>query len=207
MLCGRRCLPQAWPVADSRLPPEAAWWGVCALLGLLTWGLWGQPSTQWDWQPDRFPQEWWRLWTAAGVHFSAQHGLLNLGGLLLLAWLGWQAEAGGPQAKAWSVAWPLTHLGLLVRPDLAHYGGLSGVLHAGLAVLAASLLCQTSPRHRWLGGALALGLVLKLLSEQPWGPAVQAHPSLDIGIAPMGHVCGVLGGIIGALLFVRRPAA
>ena len=34
------------------------------------------------------------------------------------------------------LARPLTQLGLLMRPDLLHYGGLSGVLHAGVAAAA-----------------------------------------------------------------------
>jgi len=59
--------------------------------------------------------------------------------------VGWRARAPRAAAFAWFVAWPLTHL-LMAVPDsahlaqsLQHYGGLSGVLHAGVVVLGLAL--------------------------------------------------------------------
>jgi hypothetical protein len=49
---------------------------------------------------------------------------------------------------AWVCAWPLTQLGLLMRPDLSHYGGLSGVLHAGAAIVALHLVWRGARARR-----------------------------------------------------------
>ena len=54
---------------------------------------------------------------------------------------------------AWACAWPLTQLGLLVRPDLLHYGGLSGVLHAGAAIVALHLVWRGARLRRLIGAA------------------------------------------------------
>ena len=127
-----------------------AWLWLAALLGggaLLGWWL---PANALDWQPDLAASQPWRAWTAAAVHWSALHLGANLAGLAVLAALGWVADLPRPAALAWACAWPMTHAGLLWRPELAHYGGLSGVLHAGVAVAALWLLL--GPWHGAVGG-------------------------------------------------------
>jgi hypothetical protein len=103
---------------------------------------------------------------------------------------------------AWLIAWPLTQLGLLAQPGLAHFGGLSGVLHAGVAVVAALLIIEGPRRRRWLGVALLAGLAIKLLSETPWGAPVQQRDGLDVGVAPLSHVTGVLSGLVACTLLL-----
>ena len=61
--------------------------------------------------------------------------LANMLGLVVVAVLGRVAQVPAVVALAWLVSWPLLHLALLMQPALAHYGGLSGVLHAGVAVV------------------------------------------------------------------------
>ncbi|MFY8117668.1 MAG: rhombosortase [Roseateles sp.] len=182
-----------------------AWPALAAALALLALLAWHLPRTGLDWQPSLAWQEPWRAWSAAAVHLSPQHLLANLAGCAVLAWVGRRAALPPRAALAWLLAWPLTQLGLLVlAPTLVHYGGLSGVLHAGAAVLGLSLLEGARPaRERHIGLALLLGLALKLALEQPLGAPLRQVPGWDIAIAPAAHLSGALAGAICALLL--RP--
>jgi rhomboid family GlyGly-CTERM serine protease len=153
-----------------------------------------------DWQPIVAWREPWRWWTAAFVHLSGGHLAANLVGLAIVGVFGLAAGCGRREAAAWTVAWPLTHLGLLMRPGLLHYGGLSGVLHAGVVIAALCVLLNEQGRRRWIAAAVLAGLVLKLWSEQPWLATVQHWPGWDIPVAPWAHVCGVAAGLLCALV-------
>jgi len=120
--------------------PGRAWAGLAMLLGLLALSGWGVPGAAIDWQPTLALTQPWRAFSAIGVHYSALHLLANLAGAAAVGVLGVAARAPGAAAWAWLIAWPLTQFGLLVEPTLLHYGGLSGVLHAGVAVVAVVLL-------------------------------------------------------------------
>ena len=158
------------------------------------------------WQPQRAGSEVWRCWSAAWVHLSARHLLVNLLGTVLVVALGWAARVGPRAALAWALAWPLTQLGLLAQPALPRYGGLSGVLHAGVAVVAVHLLFAAGGRasHR-LGLAILAVLVAKLWMEAFWrGPL--SHPAgWDIAVAPFAHVSGVFSGLLCGLLCLGLP--
>ena len=110
-----------------------------------------------DWQAALGLREPWRLWTCAWVHWSAAHLAVNLAGGAVVAFVGWRARLPAAAAVAWCVAWPLTQ-GLMaaIRPaELAaampHYGGLSGVLHAGVVVLGLCLAWPVARRRPRLG--------------------------------------------------------
>jgi rhomboid family GlyGly-CTERM serine protease len=153
-----------------------------------------------DWQPGRLASEPWRTVSAAWVHYSALHLGANLAGLVLVALLGWFARVPWQSAAAWLIAWPLTQLGLLARPDLLHYGGLSGVLHAGVACVAWRLIVHERGRRRAIG-VLALALVaLKVVSEAPWGSALRHPAGWDIATAPFAHASGLVAGLLAAAL-------
>ncbi len=148
-----------------------------------------------DWQPAR-P---WRAFSAAFVHWSALHLLANLAGCAVLAALGWAARLPARSALAWAIAWPLTQLGLLLQPTLLHFGGLSGVLHAGVAVAVIALLDRPG-RERWVGSAIGLGLCLKLALEQPFGEPLRQVEGWDIAVVPWSHLCGVIAGLACAIV-------
>jgi len=149
-----------------------------------------------DWQPSRFAAEPWRAWSAAFVHLSPLHLGANLVGLALVAALGTAVPLPRRCALAWFIAWPLTQAGLLFQPALGHYGGLSGVLHAGVAVAVVHLLCRGTPVQRRIGLAMFVVLCLKLLHEAPWD-AVVRHPSgWDIAVTPGAHLSGALAGAL-----------
>lgn len=176
--------------------PGRLWWLLSAALGGLALALWWAPSIWFDWQPGQAWHQPWRWWTAAGVHWSERHLAGNLGATALVAAYGLAARAPARLAWAWFAAWPLTHLGLLLQPGLLHYGGLSGVLHAGVA--ATSLwLAWAGPRRRRVIGLLMLGgLAVKLLLEAPWGEPLRASPGWGIALAPLGHATGSLAGLL-----------
>jgi len=94
------------------------------------------------------------------------------------------------------MAWPLTHAALAFQPLLLHYGGLSGVLHAGVAVAALDLVVQPGGRRRTIGWAVFAGLLLKLTQEQPWIGPTQVVAGWDIAIAPLVHVSGTVSGLL-----------
>lgn len=187
-----------------RLSP---WSGVSLLLALGAVLAWPLTTASLDWQPALFTTEPWRAFSAAFVHWSGQHLLANLAGCAVLAFVGAAARLPRRAALAWLIAWPLTQIGLLMRPDLLHFGGLSGVLHAGVAVLVVELL-RRSGRDRRIGAAIAIGLLIKLLLEQPLGAPLRQVAGWDIAIAPFSHLSGAVAGALCALAVgwaPRRP--
>jgi len=186
--------------------PGAAWAALAAALAAASLAAWWLPATLLDWQPTLAASEPWRWWTAAFVHWSPRHLAANLLGAGLVAALGWVAGVPRAAALAWAVAWPLSHVALLVQPALAHYGGLSGVLHAGVAVAALHLLRTDQGRRRWIGGTVFAGLALKLLLETPWGVPLRYTAEWDIAVAPLAHSTGAIAGALAWLLLAGpRP--
>lgn len=153
-----------------------------------------------EWQPAVLAEETWRAWTAVFVHYSRLHLIGNLTGLALTAAFGWVSRVPPSSAVAWFAAWPLTHLAFLwLAPDLLHYGGLSGVVHAGVAIGLVHLFLHGTRSQRLVAAALLAGLVAKILSETPWRGSIQQQDGWDINIAPIAHVAGVMAGTACAL--------
>jgi len=189
--------------------PGRAWAALATLLmAASVLALW-LPAHVLDWQPDLAFSQPWRAFSAAFVHWSEQHLLANLFAAAVVGAYGWAAQLPRAQATAWLFAWPLSHAMLLVRPELAHYGGLSGMLHGGVAVTCLWLLLRARGARRGVGGLVSLGLVIKLATETPWGPALQHPEEWDIAVAPLAHATGALAGLLcGALaLWFTRAAA
>jgi rhomboid family GlyGly-CTERM serine protease len=153
------------------------------------------PTSTIDWQPGLVALQPWRCWSAAFVHWSAFHLAANLVGCVLVGALGVVGECGMRSTWAWLLAWPLTQIGLLLQPALLHYGGLSGVLHAGVAVAATDLLVRDQGRRRWIAGLLLAGLATKIVLEAPWLAPLRRVEGWDIAIAPMAHASGVVAGV------------
>lgn len=188
------------PDATVQSVARPAWVVLSALLGTGALIAWFADRPLLDWQPALAWSQPWRWWTAAWVHLSPMHLMVNLLGTALLAALGWVARCAGRDAAAWLVAWPLTHLGLLLQPALAHYGGLSGVLHAGVVVAAIGLARRERQARRALGLVLLAGVAVKLFLEQPWQGPLRVLPGWDIAIAPAAHLSGAFAGALCALL-------
>ncbi|MBL8349940.1 MAG: rhombosortase [Burkholderiaceae bacterium] len=172
------------------------WLIVAALAAAGALPAWFADPAALDWQPGRWPAQPWRAVTAAWVHLSALHLGANLVGAALVAALGEVAGCGRRAALAWALAWPLTHLALALQPALQHYGGLSGLMHAGVAVAAWQLLRAERGRRRAVGAALLAGMTIKLLLEAPWLGPLRQVPGWDIPIAPLAHTSGALAGLL-----------
>lgn len=183
--------------AAAAVARGGAWAGfaLLALLGpALVTGSGREPAIDWD--PSRALAEPWRLWSAAWVHLNAKHLAVNALGAVLVGALGVAARLPWRACAAWATAWPLTHAALWLRPDLASYGGLSGVLHAGVAVAAVWLLRAATPRERTIGAALLGGLALKVVLETPWRPELPFSEALDIATVPLAHAAGAIAGTL-----------
>ncbi len=179
------------------------WLILCAALAALSLLAGPLPREALDWQPALAAAQPWRAVSAAFVHWTPLHLAANLAGCAVLALLGWRARLGRREAVAGLVALPLTQLGLLLRPHLLHYAGLSGALHA-LAAIAALALLTRAGRERWVGGALVMGLAAKLALEHPLGPALRATSGFDFAVAPFAHLSGACAGLLAWALTMRR---
>lgn len=181
---------------------------MCLFLGIpaacLGWVPLDQPDTSWpSWasQMALHPnQPWyqspWNWWSAAWLHGSAQHLQRNLMALSLIAALGYTARVPERTAWAWFFAWPITQLGMLGQP-LHVYIGLSGVLHAGAALIALHQVTKsTTPSGQILGYALLGALIFKILMENPWQHTLIRPPGSDINVAPWAHVSGALSALL-----------
>ena len=166
-----------------------------------------RPPHALDWQPSLAWQQPWRWWSAACVHWSALHLVsqpARAGGRRRFR-LAARAAAGrgGGLARRLAADAPRA----AAAPRLLHYGGLSGVLHAGVVVAACWLAVRaTGPRagHRRGGGG---GPAVKVLTEAPWGPTLRMAPGWDIAIAPLAHVSGAAAGVLCALLCLAAAPA
>jgi rhomboid family GlyGly-CTERM serine protease len=177
-------------------PGSLAWWTVAACLALGSLAAWWIDSVRLDWQPGLVAAQPWRWWSGAWVHWSWGHLAANLAGTALIGALGARAHADRADAWAWFVAWPITQLGLLLQPALLHYGGLSGVLHAGVVVAAIGLLQRESGLRRGVGALILAGVALKVGLEQPWQGALRQTPGWSIVIAPAAHFSGAVAGLL-----------
>lgn len=184
--------------------------GWLLLPSLLVFARGGLAPRLLDAQPGLVWSEPWRCWSAAWVHWSALHLGANAAGTLLLAALGWTARVPLRAVSAWALAWPLVAPGITVlQPALAHYGGLSGVLHAGVAVVTLWLLSKPAAarRERLVGLALLVGLLAKLVSERFWLLDLRYGGGWDIAVVPLAHAVGVASGLLAGWLCLPRVAA
>ena len=90
---------------------------------------------------------------------------------------------------------------MCLRPELALYGGLSGVLH-GLTVLAAFDIARRGDRlERIAAGLLLLGVIAKTALETALGTSLFTS-AFDMGgvTVYVAHLSGVVGGLVVAAL-------
>jgi len=183
---------------DATGPNGARGWLALSAL-LLAGSLLAQaavPADTLDWQPARALREPWRAWTAAWVHLSALHLAANALGAALVGAFGWLARVPAAAAWGWFIAWPLTQLLLLGEPALLHYGGLSGVLHAGAVIAALHLALAARGARRAIGMGVLVGVAAKLATETPWAAPLLRHPEgWDIAVVPVAHLAGVVAGL------------
>ncbi|MFM2068026.1 MAG: rhombosortase [Pseudomonadota bacterium] len=160
------------------------------------------------WHAGTVWSEPWRCWSAAWPHLNGLHLAANLAGCAVVLALGWVAALPRRAAWAWALAWPLTHLALGLQPGgLLSYAGMSGVLHAGVAVAGLAICLRRRPGEVHIALAVLAGLALKLVLEwwaDPAAPGALLHPpGWDLSVVPLAHVAGALAGLACAALLCR----
>ena len=168
------------------------WWASKGLVDRLTWH-----AMDWRSQP-------WTLWTTAWVHMNTPHLIGNqiaLGAMTAMAWI---VHPPRLCTLAWLLAWPLTTITLLWWPQIGYAVGLSGVLHAGVVVLAVHLLFKRMavPKARRWGALLAIAVLAKLLLEQGWSQPVVWDPGNEMSVVQAAHLAGSVWGLLLGLLTV-----
>ena len=133
--------------------------------------------------------EWWRVVTGSWVHLSISH-LVYDGIAVLIA--GWLLERDG--APLWSIVLAsASTVGLAVLiglPEIARYGGFSGIAYALVAYLALSGLRERDA-WRWLCATTLLILVAKLSYELSTGRFLLVPAGDEIVAVPLAHAVGV----------------
>lgn len=178
-----------------------AWPSLCALLGVLSVGLWllgppGHPAAPLPhflaWEPAHWPQRPWMLWTASLVHLSGAHLVANLLALAAVGVLGAALHAGRSATLALFLAWPLGTASLLLWPGISQYRGLSGVIHA--AVLALWAHAAINAIAKPLSFVLLAGVALKLAMEHAWNQPLAFDPDWGFNVVYAAHLGGAMAG-------------
>lgn len=180
-----------------------SWLALCALHGVASMVLWWSQEAAVQaliWRSAEWRQEPWTLWTSAWVHLNTPHLVGNQLALGALTAAGWWLRPTRAATLAWALSWPLMQVSLVLWPLIGYTVGLSGVLHAGVAVLAAHLLLGGPRALRPWGLLLAAGLLLKLWLEHGWSSPVVWDPGNQMSVVRAAHLSGAAwGALFGAL--------
>jgi rhomboid family GlyGly-CTERM serine protease len=149
--------------------------------------------------------EIWRLVGAHLLHLNWPHMWMNVIALLLLTALFEDVLETRDWLMGAAIAGLAIDAGLYwFAPEVGWYVGLSGVLHGLLALGGIRLALARAPT----GYLLLLGLMVKLLWEQLYGPVPLSVATANGPVIVDAHLYGALGGSLAALIpFVVRRAA
>lgn len=188
--------------------PSRAWLVLCAVHGVASMLLWWarEPAVvALTWRADTWPAQPWTLWTSAWVHLSTPHLIGNQLALGALTAFGWMVQPRRSAALAWFLCWPLAQASLLLWPHIGYAVGLSGLLHAGAAVVAMHLVLGSLPipkARRW-GVLLLAGLLVKMLLEQAWLRPVGWDEGSQVSVVLAAHLTGGVWGMVLGTLSAR----
>jgi rhomboid family GlyGly-CTERM serine protease len=140
--------------------------------------------------------EVWRLATGHMVHFTSGHLCFNLIGFLLAGWV--------VQRRAYAGFWAVCLISalaisgaLMLRPEVAEFGGISGVVNAAVVFAATRGLAEKGT-WRWFSCAVLLLIAGNSVLESMTGRPTFAMPGDQSFLpVPLAHV---VGGLIGALM-------
>ena len=137
--------------------------------------------------------QWWRLITGNLLHTNHWHLLMNIAGLLLVMLL----HGGYYRWRMFLLLWlfcagTISSMLYLFSPQIHSYVGLSGLLHAMLAMGAIKDI-QLKQRS---GILLLAGLLAKVLWEQWQGPDPALAELINASVATDAHLYGVVAGVI-----------
>lgn len=180
-----------------------SWLALCALHGVASMVLWWSQEAAVQalvWRSAEWHQAPWTLWTSAWVHLNTPHLVGNQLALGALTAAGWWLRPTRVATLAWALSWPLMQMSLVMWPLIGYAVGLSGVLHAGVAVLAVHLLLGGPRALRPWGLLLAAGLLLKLWLEHGWSGPVVWDPGNQMSVVRAAHLSGAAWGALSGAL-------
>lgn len=177
-----------------------------AVASMLVWWM-GERLAAWMiWRADDWDDRPWSLWTSAWVHMNTQHLISNQLAVGALAAMAWVLKPGLRASLAWLLTWPVIPLVLPYWPHIGYYAGLSGLIHAAVAVVGVYLVAgrTTVPMARRWGGMLLLGLLAKLLIERAWHWPVVWSDNLGISVVQASHLVGAVAGTVATLAVLHQ---
>jgi rhomboid family GlyGly-CTERM serine protease len=185
--------------------PSFAWSGLCATLALLCIAVWllpvdGQIALRW--RADDWLAAPWTLWSASLSHLSDVHLLANLVGLLCLCVIGEHLGANHHDALALLLAWPLTHLALLLWPQIQFYAGFSGLNYGvgGVLIARSAIGFVVNRRISVIAFIFTSLLLAKLIWEAPWAQPLRMDASWGFTVVQAAHLSGVACGFAALVL-------
>lgn len=140
--------------------------------------------------------EWWRLFTAHGVHWSMSHLGWNLA-VFLPAGI-WVERIAATRTRWFFLCAPaIIGISLLAGDAaLARYAGLSGMGVGVLTLLALTKLAGKS-EERWVWQGVLLLLAVKIATEFLLGRALFAHfEAGQIRPMPLAHLAGAACAVL-----------
>ncbi|MEN9843064.1 MAG: hypothetical protein RLZZ612_893 [Pseudomonadota bacterium] len=195
------------PLQQRRLPASRWWLWLCVLHGFSSMLVWwaGDASSQLlTWRSGESWSRPWTWWTSAWVHLHTPHLIGNqmvIGAFAAWAWL---VRPDRPAAVAWFLSWPIATVALNLWPQIGYCVGASGVLHAGVAIMAVFMILghfQRGSEQAW-GWILLIGLGFKVWSEQAWHTPVVWDSGANLSIVSAVHLTGALSGMALALVVI-----
>jgi rhomboid family GlyGly-CTERM serine protease len=140
--------------------------------------------------------EWWRLWTAHIVHFSAGHALLDAGAVLFVGCMAETFPGKCIVAMTLLLGAPLISVAMLLMvPNVMDYRGVSG-LATLLGVIAGVGLWRTRPELRVLIASVGVLFLAKVASDAIGAPMTLTNLPANVGIAWQIHLIGIGVGLV-----------
>ena len=185
----------AAPTSRLSARPSAGWPALVVVFALAVYLL---PSVGAALVYDRsaiFTGELWRLVTGHWVHFSASHLFYDA---TVLGITGWIIESRGYRyfaALCLLSALSISLVMLVLLPDMAYYGGLSGIAMASTVYLALQGLREPSP---WRGVSLFVLLLCigKIIVDATIGHFALVVFEGDLVVVPLSHLVGAASGFV-----------
>lgn len=143
--------------------------------------------------------EAWRILTCHWVHWNGDHLVWSAGTFFVLS-LACEDINGHLHRMCIFLSALLIPLGLRIgSPELASYGGLSGIDSALFGLLAVSVARDALAARKWTGaiavGVFGLGFAAKIAYEMTTGGTAFMNPTSAMIPVPLAHVIGVVVGV------------
>ena len=182
-------------------PWRGSWLWLCGLHAALSLLVWWSPPGVADaltWRAGEWTARPWSLWSSAWVHLNRPHLVGNVLAMGGVAAAGWVLRPGARCTLAWLLAWPLTQVSLLLWPQVGYAVGLSGLMHAGILVLAVQVALRRLPIQgaRFWGGLLVVVVLTKVLLERGWSQPIVWDADSRLPVVLAAHTTGAFWGAL-----------